>query len=148
MRDRLIERVSNNQFLQGYSVPEAQISRTEPAYRTRRDLQDPVAIVFDPQLGVERAMKQAERVDRPLQRPSDFGLYGRFQSRRGDVDCLFEKWPDQRVRLIEDRQHSQLASVGQAFDRDLQPIDIVLHLNELASLLTQNTDSRAAQKLP
>ena len=93
-------------------------------------------------------MKQAERVDRPLQRPSDFGLYGRFQSRRSDVDCLFEKWPDQRVRLIENRQHFQLASVGQAFDRDLQPVDVVLHLDELARLLTQNTDLRAAQKLP
>src|SRR5229473_2274110 len=72
----------------------------------------------------------------------------RFQSRRSDVDCLFEKWPDQRVRLIENRQHFQLASVGQAFDRDLQPVDVVLHLDELARLLTQNTDLRAAQKLP
>src|SRR6202795_3477679 len=148
LRDRLIERVPNNQFPQRDSVPEAQTSRTEPAYRTRRDLQDPVALAFHPQLGVERAMKQAERVDRPLQGPRDFGLYQRFQSRRGDVDCLFEKWPDQRVRLIENRQHFQLASVGQAFDRDLQPVDVVLHLDELARLLTQNTDLRAAQKLP
>src|SRR5713101_650042 len=146
LRDRLIERVPNDQFLQRDSVPEAQTSRTEPTYRTRRDLQNPVAIVFDPQLGVERAMKQAECIDRPLQRPSDLGLYGRFQSRRGDVDCLFEKWPDQRVRLIEDRQHSQLASVGQAFNRDFRPVDIVLHLDEPARLLTQSTDLRALQE--
>src|ERR1700675_4320266 len=124
MRDRLIERVPNNQFLQRDSVPEAQTSRTEPTYRTRRDLQDPVALTFHPQLGMKRAMKQAERVDRPLQRPSDFVLYGRFQSRWSDVDCLFEKWPDQRVRLIENRQHFQLASVGQAFDADPQPAEV------------------------
>ena len=110
MRDWLIERVPNNQFLQRDSVPEAQTSCTEPPYRTRRDFQDPVAIAFHPQLGMERAMKQAERVDRPLRAPSpvvgelgrDFRIWERaVQARRAVFAADDPAAVEQEPRLRE-----------------------------------------------
>ncbi len=113
--------VAEDQLLERDAGAESEGPAAQPADRAGGDLQDPGAAVVDPELGVDRALGQADRRRGGRGRPLDQGQALRRQPRRGHVDRLGEVRPVQRVRLVEDRQDLEPAVPEQALDGDLQP---------------------------
>ena len=123
--------MAQDDLLQRHAGAEAQRPRAESADGPRRHLQHPRPVVVHPQLGVDRALAQAEgraggRGDR-LDAPLDVGR----QPRGRDVDRLLEVRALERVRLVEQRQRVERAAHEQAFQRDLDARHVRLGQQEL-----------------
>ncbi len=69
-------------------------------------------------------MDQANRGRRALHFRGELVLERRGDRRRRDVDRFLEEGSDQRIGLVEDRQHSQGAVAQQPLDGVLLPFEI------------------------
>ena len=100
------ERVAQDQLLERDARAEAQRARAQPADRAGRDLDHPHAVAVDPQLGVHRALRPARSRRRraPVTSSTRASVAG-GEARRRDVDRLLEVRADERVGLVEHREH-------------------------------------------
>ena len=75
---------------------------------------------------MDRPLAQPERGGGAGARVDDGGLSSARQPGRRDVDRLLEEGAVERVGLVEEREHLELAVGQQALQRDLAPGDEVL----------------------
>src|SRR5262249_20510901 len=115
-RDILSYRVARDQFLERHTPGETQRLRAEASNRTRMRLEKPRALLVMPQLGMNRAVAEAEYADRLGNRLEQFALRGLGRPGRRRVDRLFEVRALERIGLVENRERAELAMGGKAFD--------------------------------
>src|ERR1700686_123473 len=116
-----------DQLLEGDAGPESKCPRAESTDGARGDLEHPDASVVQPELGVDRAVRQAKRASSPRGGRDDLSLPVRWKARWCDIDRLLEEGAVQRIGFVEDGQHLELAPAKQRLDRHLLPRDEALH---------------------
>ena len=126
--DGKTERVTEDQLLERDARAEPERARAQASDRPRRDFEHGDAITVDPEFGVDGPVGEPDRVRRPPGEERDALLQVGGQSRRCDVDRLFEVRADERVGLVEDREDLELLlAAEQPFDRDLDTREVLLH---------------------
>src|SRR5437660_2172349 len=103
------ERLTKDQLLQRQAGAEAERARAQPADGPRGyfDHRGPVAI--HPQLGVHRPIPETQRLGCPCGARGNLGLDGGRKTRRRDVDGPLEERTIQRIRLVEEGEHVEIA---------------------------------------
>ena len=122
----IAERVAEDSSSRDTPGPEAERARAEAADRAGGDLDHPRTLVVDPQLGVDRPLREAERPRRPARLGGDRGLASGRQARGRHVERLLEVRPVERVGLVEERQHVELSRHQEPLQRHLAPGNEVL----------------------
>ena len=72
---------------------------------------------------------------------------GGILARWREVDGLLEKGAIERIGLIEDREHAQLATREQPLQREFAAFDERLHLQEMVLIFVKPRDVGIGQKL-
>ena len=122
--------MSQHQLLERDAGAEAQRARAQASDRAGGDLDHvhavTVTVEVQPQLRVYGPLHEADR--RAGTCGDDLGATQRLgrQARRRDVDGLLEVGTDERVGLVEHREHGELAVAQQPLDRDLDAGHVLL----------------------
>src|ERR1700678_1343542 len=95
---------------------------------------------------MDGAVRQAKSLHRGLGGSHDGVLRGRIFARRRNVEGLFEEWAVQRIGLVEQRKHAELAVRQDAFERELAAFDEALYLKKAVLILVQPRDIGICQQ--
>src|SRR5215813_4014738 len=107
--------MSQDQLFERHAAVESQRARTQSTYGARGNFDDPGTLAINSELGVDRTASQPHRANCRLRRLRDLRLYFVRQSRWSHINRFFKEWSVERIRLIEDREHSQLTVCDQSF---------------------------------
>src|SRR6185503_19825287 len=114
------ERMANDKFLERHAVAKSQRPRTKPSNCASGYLDHPRAVFIRSKLCVDWPFGQSHRANRRGGRLDYLLLNFRAQPRRRHVNRFLEERTVERIRLVEDREHSKLAIGHQTFDGDFK----------------------------
>ena len=120
----------------------------QAADRPGRDLEDEDAPIVDAALGVNRAMREADRGRRAGDGVDDVPLHRLGRRGRRHVDRLFEERTVERVGLVEQGQRVERPVMEQPFERELPALDEPFHQHRVVRLVALGADLRRGQQRP